>query len=483
MKVHPVKIISLLGMLIIAIGLVVWLAATPRLESRRGTEGKQPATESFLICRMTEAEDQRADLLLSLAQKIEMELTASRELATPSQHRSLIEQFCAELDAEATQTVLAHLERLAPEALRSELMRALFLRLAELDPARAAELAGEHLRAWGIEADTEVIAEVRLVIAKHWAESNLLGTARWVQKWPDDSVRETVALWLVPLLEQSNPTVAGELILSLSDSPAKTEALDRLVMTWREHDFAGALAWVKELPTGEAQERSLLQLAHHWWQADAAAAWAFAQNLPEGQDRLAVLLVNLSMQNNPQATAQWVATLPDGVRKEKVVSSMTATWAEQEPRAAADYVVNLPAGTMQQEAAISVVSAWAGQDPAPAAAWVATFPEGHGREYAIENVAIRWAATDPAATVAWLEEHLTGRDRDMAIYAGAAGLMASHPDIATRWTTAIEDQTMRDYQMTRAVRHWLETEPDSARTWIAQSGLPSETKDSLLQSH
>jgi len=464
------------GTLIIIICLVIKLMLESRLKPQQNAVSESTTSSQAVGLTIRDT-----DALQLLAQKIATRLTANWEMAMPFERQSMAEQFCSELDANSVEKTLLYLNLLAPEALRPELIRALFLHLTALDPAKASALADNLLHTENI--GTEEIAEVQLAIVKEWFQRDLLGTEKWVESWPDEPGKVPAVMWLIPFLEKTNPLVAGRLVLSLPDGLAKTDALNGLVATWAARDFNEALTWAKELTGNESQDMVLLRLSRRWWQTDPNAAWKFAQNLPEGQDRLAITLASYAMENNPKATAVWAANLSDGSRKDRIITSLTAMWAENEPQAAAEYVVGLPISPMRDEAVISVVSAWAAQDPAKVANWVTEFPEGQTREYAIENVAIRWAATDPTAAAKWLDNELTGRDRDMAIRAGATGLIESHPEIAVEWMAAIQNRPMRDNQMERVASLWLETEPELARRWIAQSDLSSKTKEALIGGH
>jgi hypothetical protein len=73
-----------------------------------------------------------------------------------------------------------------------------------------------------------------------------------------------------------------------------------------------------------------------------------------------------------------------------------------------------------------------------------------------------------------------GNSRDSAINSFVNNLSWQLPELAAQWTAAIGDDQMRYNQMVNVARNWMNFDQNAARAWIAQSSLPGETKEQLL---
>ena len=120
------------------------------------------------------------------------------------------------------------------------------------------------------------------------------------------------------------------------------------------------------------------------------------------------------------------------------------------------------------------------QQATNAAAWASAFPDGHLRDNALEMVARQWAQTDPTGAATWLTELPSGHARDSAVNSFVNTMSPQYPELAAQWVTAIDDQQMRVNQMENVARNWVNFDQTAARAWIAQSPLPAERKNQLL---
>jgi len=308
--------------------------------------------------------------------------------------RAMVRDLTASLEEPAICDLLTRLNGLAAEELCLELQRALFERLAELDPPRAAILAEELLQA-------EQREKTFLRIAQRWCGTDPAAATDWALNLEPSPVREEIIRSMAERLVSKVPSTAGKLIAAL-DGPDRRNLLHKLALEWGTQDFGTALAWARELPEGADKAQYLMHLGYQWERQDVREALRFAEALPEGQDDLVVSLATRWVKRDAQAAADWAASLPEGSRRDKIIASLTAAWATQDLAAASQFVMGLPSGTAQQEATISVISAWSAIDPVSAAQWVEQLPDGRLRDYAAENVAFHWSQSDAAQAAAWL---------------------------------------------------------------------------------
>jgi hypothetical protein len=106
--------------------------------------------------------------------------------------------------------------------------------------------------------------------------------------------------------------------------------------------------------------------------------------------------------------------------------------------------------------------------------------EGPVRQRAAESLINRWGQTDPYRAAAWLGTLPQGASRDSTVVAFSRQISANDPQSAVEWAQTIGNDATRNSQLESIVTSWVKTDAKSAMAWIAQSSLPQNLKDRLM---
>ena len=164
-----------------------------------------------------------------------------------------------------------------------------------------------------------------------WARENLTDPEHLKQF--DDAILKQLA--------QHLPDEAAPYLAELStDHPLHTSLHSQTAEGWARKDREAALAWLKSLPTGAAQEAALLGYADGWMtdttQHEAASRWI--REFPKGDvrdrlvDRQARALMNVK---NIQPAIDAAAEIEDPFLRDKTFEGILKTWYRDEIKAEA----------------------------------------------------------------------------------------------------------------------------------------------------
>ncbi|MCH6256116.1 hypothetical protein MLD52_06120 [Puniceicoccaceae bacterium K14] len=245
------------------------------------------------------------------------------------------------------------------------------------------------------------------------------------------------------------------------------ENIDNTFSNIDEERFPQALDFALSLPEGPSKQRALVHLSYHWSNQDLDTALLYAKNLSSENEAFAIALVNHWANHEPKKAMEWARSIADPDKQTKILASLIANWSATSPLQAAQAVANdLPLGEAQEQAIISVASGLAAADPESAILWVEALPPGQLRKYAIQNVAHQLSQANSDNLIAWLETLEASDDRDAALAAGGSQFIEEDPDLALQLFSSIENKSLRHHQTSRALQSWLETDPQTAQTWI-----------------
>jgi hypothetical protein len=83
-----------------------------------------------------------------------------------------------------------------------------------------------------------------------------------------------------------------------------------------------------------------------------------------------------------------------------------------------------------------------------------------------------WTTQDPAAAGEWLGGQPDGPARDAGITGLVKASYSFDPGAAVSWSNSISDEERRRVMVTRTLSGWAGSNPDAARQWAEQNGVP-----------
>jgi hypothetical protein len=310
--------------------------------------------------------------------------------------------------------------------------------------------------------------------------------------------------------------------LEANDSGVTREEVRLLMLAWSRFDPAGAFAWARAWPTPWS-DTLMTEAMYAWGLRDAHAALRELDGLedPKLQTRLKGSLIEGWLHGEDRAGAgEYIAAIPDGRQRGRLALALAAETLREGPEAVMRWAEAVPEDApndFKRGAFYQASAVVAGVDPRRAAAWWEAnrmHPYSRG---SLEVIARRWAVhddpktlfawlkglpsdgesagetgdalaagfrvwlgDDPERAEAWLSSALPDPGLDPAIVEIVRARLQSSPASAVEWAARIEDEAQRRRSTVRAARAWRRQDPETARAWLAGSGLPEDVVQSIL---
>ncbi|HEU5080587.1 MAG TPA: hypothetical protein VFT72_15350 [Opitutaceae bacterium] len=154
-------------------------------------------------------------------------------------------------------------------------------------------------------------------------------------------------------------------------------------------------------------------------QASNVAATACDRDPDRAFDYMSALIAELGEQGNFAAAARFVASRPDTPQRIEETGNAFSFWAEHRPTEAAAALENISDPALRDAAFRGLVVGWSHADPAALAEFALQLPSGESRSLAIANAVPRWVEHDPVTAATWLAQREPSADFDMGVAAVA----------------------------------------------------------------
>ncbi len=314
-------------------------------------------------------------------------------------------------------------------------------------------------------------------LLRRWAELDGIGAFAYVNSLAEGAIKVQGIAVLVEVFARSAPQFLAQMALTMPDGESRTELIRGLAGIWSQTDVQSAFAWAGQLPEGQTRTDALVTIRSAWAAQDPKAVSTQISQLPQDSSSAALITTVAAHwgASDPAQAIEWANGLPES-QKTLAMSDLLGAWAQSHALAAAAYAAQVPPGERQHQAVRSVVSSWAGQNPEQVAAWVAQFPAGNLRDQGISEVVSAWNNVDPDAVKNWALNLPAGTMRDVALKNFAEDIVQSTPEQAAGIVALIGDSYEQTQAMEPLMRSWAQTDPQSARNWLAQLNVTEGLK-------
>ncbi len=397
-------------------------------------------------------------------------------------------------------------QQLPAGQLRSDSAKTVIDALAEKDPKRAYEitLAANHqlqssliqdvFMSWAGTDPAAAVAQASQMspgqlrdlafrdLAMGWSQSDPEAAQAWAESLPEGPDKVIALTMTVQGLATKNPQEATDYVLNLPQGQERDDSIGYLTMVLAENDPNAAWTLAQQLPNGNAKQKAEVSIVNRWAESDPAGAITFLESLSSplaNSQRLLSGIASSWSQNAPQDAIAGAANLPEGPDRNSYLSGVFNGLLSSSPPDAANFVSSLPPDK-QAAAEDRVTFSLAESNPAAAAAWMSSLPEGVTSAKAFDYVVSQWANYDPTAAGQWIETLPSETSQDAALQTYVGVLTKSYPAAAAAWAGAINDPMARNAAVEKVAQTWLGSDPKAAGAWLAQSGLPAERQQKLL---
>ena len=256
---------------------------------------------------------------------------------------------------------------------------------------------------------------------------------------------------------------------------------------WASADAGAAKAWFDSLPEGKGYNRDELKggLVHGLAANDTAAAADFVFGLSANGDKqaehmLGIVTGYVLRGSEPAEAADWASALPPGSLRASAMDRVAHDSVARDPRAAAAWATQF-AGEKENARVIEEVGdEWAERDPVASVAWLESLDTGEGKIQGMRSAFDEWAERDARAASQYLVDMPVSPERDAAIRGLAGEIAGEDPEAAIAWASEISDTSLRQNALVRVGQAYVRRDGNAARAWLANSGLPAEAQQQVL---
>jgi hypothetical protein len=352
--------------------------------------------------------------------------------------------------------VLNGLRTASPER-RARLADEITKKLADQDPAGAVTLAMTLADAWGQTEPTEIAGRA---LAREKPEVAFARAVEMGRKPEERRLRHV----MIDQLVESDSGATFEQIAALPAGTTQDDLLVLAAAAWARRAPELAIAWLRDrppddlkirltacvgfevaqvlpdravaiaemLPAGRNRWLLYSAIAETWVAVDSDAAMAWVRNLPSGEPRDAAYagVVNgfgipstrrvanvpgmstgrtlgggrpvvVADSNSPTFSA-WLATQPPGMSREEAILEYVRQRGALEPMSVGPMIASMPGGPARDQAMSIYVDGLLISSPGEAARWINSLPRSDRSDELIEKTARQWLRTSPDAAADWL---------------------------------------------------------------------------------
>lgn len=260
---------------------------------------------------------------------------------------------------------------------------------------------------------SETLREIAL---KHWAESDLNGAATWLAGLEDERLQAQLSPSIVEAWAKDDPEAAlawcqenldghrlvtavsrlaagaaatdqqaaANLVMSMEESPARTQAAISIAQSWWPQGWGGtneeipeaAVSWLSGIDDPALQTEVLEKVGWAWSTHDREGMMEFLEG-PSGAHAPNSVYRSIMQglaRENPERAMAWAAELP-GERATEVAGTAFSVWTNTQPATALDWLLELPATDGRRQALLETfVSSTAHRDEATALVHLSRIP-------------------------------------------------------------------------------------------------------------
>jgi hypothetical protein len=402
--------------------------------------------------------------------------------------RADLYRVAAAADSKTLADMIRAAEERPPSAARRFALEVLLTRFAELDPAAAVAAAADlepDLRAplYGAWATKDPAAALdALAKISDRAAARVIAAALVTALGGDDRALREVAAAVPAGVESSvyadaitarassAPEAALDQALALTDSAARSLALQGIAAAWAERDPAAALTAADKL-TDLERSSFITSIARDWARLDPDATLAYLISVDGNRlDVLAALGSQLAQLRPRKILAlDRIGNTAMGLSLRMVAIQ---TLANQDPDQALHEAESLPLGG-QRESALSVIArSYGARDPDAALAWA----RASGDQKRIVGVLAGVAQRDPMRAMELAVALDTPQLRAQAVQTISISAGAS-PDRARELADrvlALPDPALRSTALRSLLGMWANSAPEAAVDWLVAHDIDAQ---------
>ena len=418
--------------------------------------------------------------------------TISEVLSLPSlfTQQEALYMIAGRADKIQLQLLIQDAAAIANTQQRSTHLQILVVRLTEIDPQTAANIA--------VDAYQNKDYSLLHYVFQHWGELNLEAAITSANKLKDRYQKNTAAQGVLASIEISDvqlitevskrlgietseeqyvgnalvekaikdPESALQEAMLMPQSYERDNALQGVIDNWATQDPQQAFTYVERISDNRIRQQLQETILYRWAESDPQAAYEVMQTLPKGRVSNVnyTIFTNIANQD-PREALNLIENISSSRNRVDAYNATIQTWAANDARAAANFVTQIENKQLRQQLAPTVIQYLSNQSPDDALL-LARELDPTGQQYLQDTVIGQIANTNPerAFQLALNAEQATVRQQLMVTVAN--NLSYQDPSRAAAMIDQVPSTQVTADIINSVVYNWANSDPDAAMAWV-----------------
>ena len=373
---------------------------------------------------------------------------------------------------------------------RSTLLQILVVRLTEIDPQTAANIAVDAYQ----NKDYSLLHHVY----QHWSKLNLEAAISSANNIKDTYQQSTAAQGILTsinvndvqlITEVSNrlgvktseeqyvgnalvekaindPESALQEAMLMPHGYERDSALQGVIDNWATQDPQQAFTYVERIADNRVRQQLQETILYRWAESDPQIAYEVMQSLPKGRVSNVnyTIFTNIANQD-PRKALSLIENITSSRNRVDAYNATIQTWAAKDAPAAANFIMQIDNKQLRQQLAPTVIQYLSTQSPDDALLFAREL-DPNGQLYLQDTVIGQIAGTNPerAFQLAQSAEQATVRQQLMVTVVN--NLSYQDPSRAAAMIDQVPSTEVTADIINSVVYNWANSDPDAAMAWV-----------------
>lgn len=352
---------------------------------------------------------------------------------------------------------------------RSTLLQILVLRLTEMDPQTAANIA--------MDAYQNKNYSLLPHVYRHWAKLNLEAAITSANKIKDSYQQNSAAQGVLAAINVTDVQLVTEVSKRLNIETTEEQYVGNALVEKATQDPESALQEAMLMTQGYERDSALQGIIDAWATQDPQQAFAYVGRIADNRVRqqLQETILYRWAESDPQAAYEVMLTLPKG-RTSNVNYTIFTKIANQDPREALNLIENISSSRNRVDAYNATIQTWAAKDARAAANYVAQIDNKQLRQQLAPTV-IQYLSTQSPDDALLLARELDPNGQLYLQDTVIGQIAGTNPERAFQLAQSAEQATVRQQLMVTVVNNLSYQDPSRAAAMIDQVPTADVTAD------
>jgi len=441
------------------------------LISGAGTEGIEKLYDLMMASNYPHSDPEAFGLIFGKLAEVDPARAAEQAMKAWSKHHGNSPSRVFQVwTAKDPRAAFAWADGVADLGLRKRARQFAAGQLMSSDPLALLELMGDEFE--------EIQSASQYLKSGSLSDADFAGVLDWFDAQPESQSKSGLGFYgslLNGLHSSGNPERLAELARRFSgNEESVSHQITSVAASWAEKDVDGLVDFINS-PGGSAMRGAAISgLVRHLAEDEPLRAIELVRGLEEPGADIDLSEAVRSLRQQGMAIEDVMSLIPEPLR-DNSIGGFWGSFGEQGSAELAVYLSGLSEGGNRDQRLGFSAGYWAREDPLAAAEWAEGLGSGRVNEFAVGNVASSWAMVDSEAAAEWALSLEDPANRSWALLRTAQAVAGWEPERAIRLATEIEDEGHRNDALRAGLLSMARTDPDRAQAQLDEVGLDDDS--------